>query len=184
MSRGRPQLELVAPVQVDEANRVELLDPDQAFRRYAPYVAAVAHRLLGREHDVDDTIQDVFVIAVRGLSRIRDQGAVRSWLASVTVRVARRRLRFRRARSLLGFDEPWQYDNVASASADPEQRALLSALYRMLDKLPVPERIAWTLHHIEGETLDSVAILCGCSLSTAKRRIRRAALAIEEVFHD
>jgi RNA polymerase sigma-70 factor (ECF subfamily) len=190
MSRGRPQLQLLAPlagqseVELDGDLRASVfpLVPGEVFRRHARYVAAVAHRLLGRDDDVDDTVQDVFVIAVRGIWRLRDAGAIRAWLASITVRVARRRLRMRRARHLLGIGEACSYENVASESATPEQKALLATVYQVLDSMPADERIAWTLHHVEGETLEAVASLCNCSLATAKRRIRRAALTLQEAF--
>jgi RNA polymerase sigma-70 factor (ECF subfamily) len=47
-------------------------------------------------------------------------------------------------------------------------------VYRALDRLGTAERLAWTLRHVEGERLDAVAQLCGCSLATAKRRIAAA----------
>jgi RNA polymerase sigma-70 factor (ECF subfamily) len=160
------------------------LDLDSLFRRYAPYVAAIAHRLLGREEDVDDTIQEVFVAAVRGVHAVRDPAAIRGWLARVTVRVARQRLRRRRARVFLGLDEPVVYDSVIDKSASAEQRALVSRVYKILDGIPANERIAWSLRHIEGEPLESVASLAGCSLATAKRRIAAAAARLEEAFGD
>jgi RNA polymerase sigma-70 factor, ECF subfamily len=160
------------------------LDLDGLFRRYAPYVAAIAHRLLGRDEDVDDTIQEVFVAAVRGVHAVRDPAAIRGWLARVTVRVARQRLRKRRVRVFLGLDEPVVYDTVVDQSASAEQRALLARVYSVLDNLPANQRIAWSLRHIEGEPLESVASLSGCSLATAKRRIAAAAQHIEEAFAD
>jgi RNA polymerase sigma-70 factor (ECF subfamily) len=160
------------------------LDLDGLFRRYAPYVAAIAHRLLGRDEEVDDTIQEVFVAAVRGVHAVRDPAAIRGWLARVTVRVARQRLRKRRLRVFLGLDEPVVYDSVVDQSASAEQRTLLSRVYGILDRLPPNERIAWSLRHIEGEPLENVASLAGCSLATAKRRIAAAALKIEEAFAD
>jgi len=160
------------------------LDLDGLFRRYAPYVAAIAHRLLGRDEDVDDTIQEVFVAAVRGVHAVRDPAAIRGWLARVTVRVARQRLRKRRVRVFLGLDEPVVYDNVVDQSASAEQRALVSRVYSILDGMPSNQRIAWALRHIEGEPLESVASLSGCSLATAKRRIAAAALKLQEAFGD
>ncbi len=160
------------------------LDLDGLFRRYAPYVAAIAHRLLGRDEDVDDTIQEVFVAAVRGVHALRDPAAIRGWLARVTVRVARQRLRKRRVRVFLGLDEPVVYDSVVDHSASAEQRALLARVYSVLDDLPANQRIAWSLRHIEGEPLENVATMSGCSLATAKRRIAAAAQRIEETFAD
>lgn len=184
---------LIAPTTEDDAsvsNRPseppleQALDLDGLFRRYAPYVAAIAHRLLGRDEDVDDTIQEVFVAAVRGVHALRDPAAIRGWLARVTVRVARQRLRKRRVRVFLGLDEPVVYDSVVDHSASAEQRALLARVYSVLDGLPANQRIAWSLRHIEGEPLENVASMSGCSLATAKRRIAAAAQRIEETFAD
>jgi RNA polymerase sigma-70 factor (ECF subfamily) len=161
-----------------------LLDIDSLFRRYSSYVAAVAHRLLGRDEEVDDTIQEVFLVAVRSLKSVRDPGAIKGWLARITVRTARQRLRKRRMRALLGLEAPVAYENVSDTGANGEDRALLARVYRVLDALPANQRIAWSLRYIEGEPLESVATLCGCSLATTKRRIAAAARVIQETFAD
>lgn len=184
MRPARVALEVVSePRPALEAASVEL-DFDAVFRRYSPYVAAVAHRLLGRDAEVDDTVQEVFLVAVRGLSGIRDPLAVKSWLARIAVRVSRRKLQVRRFRGFLGMEGPAAYDAIADDRASPEQRALLQRVYRVLDGLPADQRIAWTLRHIEGEQLEAVATLSGCSLATAKRRISAAAQTLEEAFSD
>jgi RNA polymerase sigma-70 factor (ECF subfamily) len=180
MLRGPAEMEILEPA--DERAQPALLDPDYLFRSYSAYVAAIAHRLLGRDLDVDDTVQEVFVIAVRGASAIRDVNAVKGWLARVTVRVARRRLRARRLWAALGMDQEPGYETVADGSASPEQRALLMQVYRVLDRLPANVRIAWVLRNIEGEQLDSVAALCRCSLATAKRRIAQADRTLQEAL--
>jgi RNA polymerase sigma-70 factor, ECF subfamily len=159
------------------------LDPEKVYRRYAPYVAATAHRLLGGDQEVDDTVQEVFVIAVRGLKSVRDPEAVKGWLACIAVRVVRRRLRMRRARKFVGFDTPAALD-PADWAASPEQRTLLLQVYRALESLPTNERIAWTLRYLQGERLEDVAAQCGCSLATAKRRIAAAGRVMEEVLHE
>ncbi|HET9931893.1 MAG TPA: sigma-70 family RNA polymerase sigma factor [Polyangiaceae bacterium] len=191
MQRARVALEIVPPVAPRETGEFDVvaapeaaLDFESVFKRYSPYVAAVAHRLLGRDADVDDTVQEVFMVAVRGLSRVRDPLAVKSWLARIAVRVSRRKLQMRRVRSFFGVDDPAAYDVIADDQASPEQRALLQRVYRVLDSLPADQRIAWTLRHIEGEQLDAVAALSGCSLATAKRRISAAARTLEEAFSD
>jgi RNA polymerase sigma-70 factor (ECF subfamily) len=63
---------------------------------------------------------------------------------------------------------------LADPGAGPEERQLVIEVYRALDCLPARERVAWTLRNVEGETLERVAVLCGCSLATAKRRIASA----------
>ncbi len=153
---------------------------DEAFRRYAPYVAAVGWRLLGRDGEVDDLVGDVFLEAVRGLGQLREPAAIKGWLATVTVRLARRRLRLRRWRALLRVDDNASYEHVADRATSPDDRIFLARVYELLDAVPVDERLPWTLHHLEGETLESTAALCECSLATVKRRIRAAHDRIEK----
>ena len=75
---------------------------DEIYRRYCRYVAAVILRLRGRPDDLDDLIQDVFVEAARGIERLRDPEAIKGWLATIAVRLVRRRLRMLRLKRFLG----------------------------------------------------------------------------------
>lgn len=164
-----------APVTTMEAAKIaEPVSLDEAFRRFAPYVAAIGLRLLGRDDEVDDLVGDVFVEAVRGLGQLREPEALKGWLATVTVRLARRRLQLRRLRTLLWDTDERAYEAVADPAASPEDRAFFARMYARLDGVPVDDRVAWTLHHLEGETLEATAALCGCSLATVKRRVRAA----------
>jgi len=179
---SRPNLRLVDEETKAELPVAEVLDLDEAFRRYAPYVAAVGLRLLGRPDEVDDLVQDVFIEAHKGLHRLRDPGALKGWLATVAVRLARRRLDRRRRWRWLGTDERIDSAALPAPGATPEQQALLRAVFQVLDDLPPNLRIAWALRYLQQERLDSVARLCGCSLATAKRRISAAHAAIREAM--
>jgi RNA polymerase sigma-70 factor (ECF subfamily) len=144
------------------------------YERYASFVGAMASRILGRAVEVDDVVQDVFASAVRGLKRREDAREIRGWLAKVTVRRCVRQLRFRRVWAIVDLAPHPSYDRLVDPSAGPEERQLLVEVYRALDRLPARERVAWVLRNVEGESLDRVATLCGCSLATAKRRIASA----------
>jgi len=164
----------------------ELAPLDQAYQQYAPYVARVILRLSGRHSEIEDLVQDVFVEAARGIGSLREPEAAKGWLATIAIRVVGRRLRARRLRRAFGVDG-WlesEYDQLVDPGASPHDRALLAAVYRILDELPTADRVAWSLHHVEGETLERVAHLCRCSLATAKRRIARVQKAVAEAVGD
>ncbi len=154
------------------------------FRRYSPYVAAIAFRLLGSDGEIDDVVQDVFMAAFEGLPRLREPAAVKGWLATVTVRKVRRRLRVRRTMAFFGFDDVPSRDEPVAPRADAEQQVLLRQVYRVLAEIPVEQRLAWALRHMQGERLEDVARLTGCSLATAKRRIAAAQETIEATLAD
>jgi RNA polymerase sigma-70 factor (ECF subfamily) len=175
---NRPALRLVgaepaAGVSVAEGP-VDPQNFDDVFRRYSPYVARIALRLLGNDSEVDDLVQDVFLEAHRGLRSLREAGALGGWLARICVRRATRRLRRRRLLALLSLDSVPERDLPFDAAASPEERAEVVRLYRLLDRLPAAERVAWLLRHVEGEGLDDMVALCACSKSTVQRRLRHA----------
>ncbi len=176
----RPALRLVGAGGDEPGGAAQALPPvdprnfDEVFRRFSPYVARVALRLLGNDSEVDDLVQDVFLEAHRGLGSLREAGALGGWLARICVRRATRRLRRRRLLLLLSLDTVAERDLPFDASASPEDRAEVLRLYVRLDRLPAPERVAWLLRHVEGEALDDMVALCGCSKSTVQRRLLRA----------
>lgn len=162
--------------------RVELLQLDQLYSLYSRYVAAIGLRLMGRDADVDDLVQDVFLDAVRGLGTLRDPEAIRGWLATLTVRTARRRIRYNRVRRIFSSGESEDYSALVDLSATPEQRLLISRCYQALNKVPTNQRLAWVLRHVEGEPLAVVAERCECSLASAKRYIEKANRHLQEAL--
>jgi RNA polymerase sigma-70 factor (ECF subfamily) len=154
---------------------------DDVFRRHAPYVGALVLKLIGRPGDVDDVVQDVFIQAHRGLSKLREPEAVRPWLRRITVRRTQRWLRKRWVRRWFGEADVDAHEELADPSASPEDRATLAYVYRTLETMPRDERLAWVLRFVEGETLESIAELLGSSVSTVQRRLRAAEARMGEI---
>lgn len=153
---------------------------DALFTRFSPHVARLAYRLVGRDGDVDDLVQDVFLAAHESMPVGLPDDDTRRWLSTVAVRLAWRKLRRRRIATFFGFGDDGPDERLVAASASPETSALVAQLYRRLETIPLAERVAWTLRHVENEPLDEVARLCGCSLATAKRRIAAAQARLTE----
>lgn len=158
---------------------VAALTPELLFRTHARFVAALGYRLLGRADEVDDLVQDVFLVAQSSLARLRVPEAARGWLATITVRKARRRLRLRRLWRAIGVDDEPGEVAPPTHDAGPYTQTLITELFARLDALPTAERVAWTLRYLQNEPLDVVASQCGCSLATVKRRIDAAAARLE-----
>jgi RNA polymerase sigma-70 factor, ECF subfamily len=190
--RGAPSLHVVrAATSLTEAGLAgedASFDPRDlaaSYRRFAPYVAVIATRLLGRDEEVDDLVQDVFLQALRGIAQLRDVHAIKGWLAKVTVRLSVRRLRRRRLLQALfrGADRA-DYEQLAASDASPEQRALLAKVYEVLDGLPAQTRVIWLLRHVLSEPLHAIVELTGCSQSTVQRKLRDADARIAEELTD
>lgn len=151
---------------------------EKLYARFAPYAAAIASRILGREGEVEDVVQDVFAAAVTGLRTRNNVHEIRGWLAKVTVRTSMRKLRARRFWRFFDLDETPHYEKLADPAAGPYEQQLISELYRALDGLKAEDRVAWVLRYVEGQELKEAAELCHCSLATLKRRVARAHAAV------
>jgi RNA polymerase sigma-70 factor, ECF subfamily len=159
----------------------------QLYADYAQLVAWFASRLLTHSEEVEDVVQEVFLIAAANLPGLTEPAKIRGWLKTVTLRRVGRRLRWARMRARLGMtpasSETTEHQ-VADPRASPEDRAALRELLAILGDLPVELRIAWTLRHMHQESLEVVAELTGCSLATAKRRIASAQERIQRELGD
>lgn len=187
-ARAEPvQLEPAAPVSVTELveriGRGDRWAEEAFYRRHVALVQSTVRRLLGRTAEAEDVVQDAFVTAFEIWDQLREPEHARNWLLTIAVRKVHRRFRRRRLSRLLGLDQTTD-DATLEALARPdlggEARAELALLDRVLRTVPPEARIAWMLRHVEGSSLEEVAVLCECSLATIKRRISVADAKVSE----
>jgi RNA polymerase sigma-70 factor (ECF subfamily) len=155
---------------------------DELFKQHSAFVARLVFRLLGREDEVDDVVQDVFVSLFGNLRTIRRPEAVRAWLATTAVRMARRRLRLRKIGFLLGRSQRVDPMSLEGHGSSAEDRLSLWTVHRTLERVSVNARLAWVLHHLEQEGIEEVAGLLDCSKATVKRRIAEAQRKIKKAL--
>lgn len=176
---ANPVLRSVAPPSDEALVERAAAGDEQAFtaiyRRHASHVAGVVYRLLGRDGDLDDIVQETFVDALKGIGELRDANKLRAFLVTIAVRRIHSRLSFRyRMKSLAA-----QLFGVTPSVSDPDAQMGVHALYQALAMLPPKQRIAWVLHRIEGYTLPEVAEQTGASLATIKRWVLAIDRALE-----
>jgi RNA polymerase sigma-70 factor (ECF subfamily) len=141
--------------------------------RHLNHVRRVLVRVMGAgEPEIDDLVQEVFTRALAGAHKLSFAGALTSWLGSIAVFTGREAIR-RRSR--------WRWLRFVAAPPDrpaPGPSAEVSdaarAVYALLDRLPVDERIPFALRAIDGMDLGEVATACGVSVPTVRRRLARA----------
>jgi RNA polymerase sigma-70 factor (ECF subfamily) len=137
-------------------------------------VNGLAYRLLGRDQEVDDVVQEAFVQALRNLDGLKEPQAFASWIASILVRTTSRLLRRRKLMSRLGLrrqGEPLDVDALIGRSVPPDAAAELRAIYGVVDRMPVKVRVPFLLRRVEGLALEEIAAHTGASLATVKRRV-------------
>jgi RNA polymerase sigma-70 factor, ECF subfamily len=141
--------------------------------RYLNHVRRVLTRVMGAgDPELDDLVQEVFTRALHGAHRLSFEGALSSWLSSIAVFTGREAIRRRTRWRWLRFtaDPPERPAPQASAEVTDAARAV----YALLDRLPVDERIVFSLRAVDGMDLHELAAACGVSVPTVRRRLARA----------
>ncbi|WP_394829053.1 RNA polymerase sigma factor [Pendulispora albinea] len=163
-------LAVARPLTASASTSPAELDFEALYAQHARYLAGVVHRIMGRDAEVDDVVQETFLDAIDGLSHLEEPSAVRASLVTIAVRRTRRILARRRRRTLFAF---WIRQFAAPAS-DPRDRQAVDELYDALGRLPEDLRIPWILHRVVAMSLPETAAACETSLATVKRRMADA----------
>jgi len=170
---------------VDEAELIrrcradERAAQDELYHRFRRQVAGNLYRVLGDRSDLEDLVQEVFVIAFRGLERFRGDARLSTWLYRICVNVALGRIRTRKRRpAAIGVAD------LDSANADPslterpetperslERRRDQARVYAVLEQLAPKKRIVLYLHEIEGLDLKEIAYLVDSNPVTVRTRL-------------
>jgi RNA polymerase sigma-70 factor (ECF subfamily) len=152
------------------------------FKRHARTVNGLAYRLLGRDDEVDDLVQEAFLAALRSLHRLENPQAFAAWLCSILVRTAHKTLRRRAMLTRLGLrrSAPIDPDAVVARNTPPDVRAELEVIYGVLDRMRPEVRVALVLHRVEGMSVPQIAERMSLSVSTVKRRLAVAERRLEQ----
>lgn len=173
MSALDPDGIVIAAVRAGESHRF-----DEIARRYSGALWRMALSRLGRRDAADDAVQETLLAAFRWLGSYDSRYSFRTWLWTILLNECRRSLAKRaRRREISTNGEGASATLAALTDADnPHQRLLLQEraemLERLLDRLPEPEADALRLRFFGDLKFQEIADVLGCSLSTAKYRVR------------
>lgn len=138
---------------------------DQLYRRHAPSVFRRARRLLGRDADAWDAVQEVFQKMVTAHQSFRGEARPMTWLYRITTNISLNMLRSRRLREPAALTV---IDEQADGQEALETRDLLAA---WLKGLTEREQAIATLLFIDGLTQEEVADVLELSRKTINREV-------------
>jgi RNA polymerase sigma-70 factor, ECF subfamily len=167
------------PAQALVASPAALAAPatfDEAYREYAQCAARWARSLGGAEIEVEDVVQEVFLVVSRRMRSFRGEARFSSWLFEITRRIVANHRRRHRWRFWVG--KPDVAEATAGPLSDPvvqlERRRAAAIFYQALDHLPEKYRTVLVLFEIEGLSTQAIAELRELRPATVKIQLHRA----------
>lgn len=177
---------------VQQANEVDLIDrlkkgDDAAFkvivdtRKDLVYNTALG--FLQNAEDAEDIAQEVFIKVYESIHQFKGESAFSTWLYRIAVtksleliRSRKRKKRFAFLTGILGDNNELKHDppefHHPGVLLDQKERSLV--LFRSIAKLPENQRIAFTLHKVEGIPYQEIAAIMHLSVSAIESLIHRA----------
>jgi RNA polymerase sigma-70 factor (ECF subfamily) len=152
------------------------LDAARLFREHAQFVANFVVRLGVRREEVDDIVQEVFLVAHRRGGFVPGAARPTTWLAEIALRVASAARRKQR-RSREDPDVQTIAGSQSRGHGPGEQAETAEALRRVqlaLDALDEAKRVVFILFELEGESCESIAAGLGIPVGTVYSRLHKA----------
>ncbi|MEM9189574.1 MAG: sigma-70 family RNA polymerase sigma factor [Myxococcota bacterium] len=162
---------------------VSVLTFDEVYEQWFDFVWRSCRRLGVAESQVDDAVQDVFVVVHRRLQDFEGRSTIKTWLFGITLRVVKDHRRSERRRrkpeaeplrdSLVDDRAAGPMENVARAEA-------VRTLHALLDGMDDERREVFVMMEFEQMSAPEVAAALGVKVNTVYSRLRLARQSFEE----
>lgn len=151
------------------------LDVTALYKEHGGFVWASLSRLSVRDADLEDMLQEVFVIAHAKLPAFRGDAQVRTWLFEICRRVARN---YRRKASHRRETQPSEAIEIESLERNPEQALAQREEQRRVEEIlwnmDVEKRAIFVMFEVEHIQAEEIAEMLGVPPSTVRSRIAAA----------
>lgn len=144
------------------------------FDEHSPFVWRSLSRLGVEAADLDDMVQEVFLVVYQRMGDYQERNRVRSWLYAICIHVAKAQRRKVARRREHVTDEPPEGRLAAPQLQRVEDREALAFGHRLLSLLPPDQREVFVLYEVEHLPMAQIAEAIGCPLYTAYSRLRIA----------
>lgn len=154
--------------------RVEPVDFDELYDATSDQAFRVLGSMGVRDAELDDALQDVFVVAHRRLPTFRGESSLSTWVTGIAVRVAHDyRRRYQRKPS-----EPLEETEVEAPHSSPDASAMrsegLRAVQAFLAQLSPTLLEVFVLAELEQQTAPEIAQSLAVPVNTVYSRLRLA----------
>jgi len=163
--------------QGDQSGFTEVMD------QYQDMVYNTAIGIVQNADDADDITQEVFVQVYLSINSFKGESKLSTWLYRITISKAldhekkkKRKKRFGLVQSLFGNqeNEPLHPVEFNHPGVELEKKERAAELFKALKQLPDKQRIAFTLHKIEGQSYQEIAEIMNTSLYAVESLMGRA----------
>jgi RNA polymerase sigma-70 factor (ECF subfamily) len=140
--------------------------------------------LLHNQEDAEDATQEVFSAVFSSINTFKGDSKLSTWIYRISVNKCKEILRKKSRKKRFGFLVPLENFETKSLNTIPanfihpgielENQERAAILFGAINSLPENQKIAFSMHKLEGIPYDEIAAIMGMSLSSIESLIFRA----------
>lgn len=136
---------------------------------------------LQNDEEAEEAAQDVFIEVYKSIGKFRRDAKLSTWIYRIAttkslerIRKQKSQKRFAFLKSLAGSEEIQPVSNFIHPGIQLEQKENARTLFRAIQKLPENQKVAFTLHKVEGLPYQEICDIMGMSMSSVESLMFRA----------
>jgi RNA polymerase sigma factor (sigma-70 family) len=138
--------------------------------------------ILQNEEDAEDVTQEVFIQVIESIKTFKSESKLSTWLYRITIskaldhlRKKKRKKRFAYIQSLFGAnDEIIEQPDFHHPGVVLDNKERAALLFKTIARLPENQKIAFTLHKLEGLSYQEISEVMKTSISSVESLMHRA----------
>lgn len=149
--------------------------------RHQRAIYGIVSRMVSSTEDVDDIVQDVFVLVYRALERFRGDASFATWTHRIAVNTTLKHIKKTKSKQTLSIDDPdlgiedtlaAEDSNGPSQFVENDERK--AAVRKAIEQLPDKHRLVVVLKYFEDYSCEDIAKMMDCSVGTVWSRLHYA----------
>lgn len=137
--------------------------------------------ILQNQEDAEDATQEVFSTVFLSVKEFKGESKLSTWLYRIAINKCQEHLRKKNRKKRFGFLVSIEKSESAELSPsffhpgiELENKERAAILFAAVDRLPENQKVAFTLHKMEGVSYEEVAETMGMTLSSIESLLFRA----------
>lgn len=165
----------------------------QLVETYQSRVYNTVLSIVRQPEEAEDVAQEVFVQVFESIGTFGGDGKLTAWIYRIATTKALEAYRKRHARKRFafftslfigdddeGFDDRWHPADFVHPGVKLENQERATVLFAAIDRLSDQQKIAFTLHHIEGLPYQEITDVMQLSLSAVESLLHRAKMNLRK----
>jgi RNA polymerase sigma-70 factor (ECF subfamily) len=165
---------------------------EEIVEKYQDRVYNTCLGFLKNEEEAQDVAQEVFINIFQHLERFKGDASLSTWIYRIAVNKSlehiRKSRRLKRQGNILGMDSKTEQTIPANPFYHPgvelENKERAAILFGAIDQLAEPQKIAFTLHKVEGLSYEEISNIMEKSLSSIESLMHRAKMNLRTKLKD